>query len=98
MPTGTALPDSAKRGGGHDDRRTRRKLLFQIVSNTRDIREPGPSMVATRKFRRALQQQELAYLNTRTNLLRVQTEQRVQRVNLHLALGGNFEKPPDAPT
>ena len=32
------------------------------------------------------------------NLLRVQSEQRVQRVNLHLALGGNFEKPPDAPT
>jgi NodT family efflux transporter outer membrane factor (OMF) lipoprotein len=47
---------------------------------------------------RSVQQQELAYLNTRTNLLRVQSEQRVQRVNLHLALGGNFEKPPDAPT
>jgi outer membrane protein TolC len=47
---------------------------------------------------RSVQQQELAYLNTRTNLLRVQSEQRVQRVNLHLALGGNFEKPPNPPT
>ena len=41
-----------KRDGGHGDRRTRRKLLFRIVSDTRDIRETGPSMVATRKFRR----------------------------------------------
>ena len=39
---------------------------------------------------RTVQQQQVAYLNSRMNLLRVQTEQRVQRVNLHLALGGNF--------
>ena len=39
---------------------------------------------------RSVQQQQVAYLSSRMNLLRVQSEQRVQRVNLHLALGGNF--------
>lgn len=40
---------------------------------------------------RAVQQQALALHASRTALLRVQTERRVQRVNLHLALGGSFE-------
>ena len=39
---------------------------------------------------RSVQQQQVAYLNAKMNLLRVQSDQRVQRVNLHLALGGNF--------
>ena len=39
---------------------------------------------------RSVQQQQVAYLSSRMNLLRVQSEQRVQRVNLHLALGGDF--------
>src|SRR5262245_30787293 len=39
---------------------------------------------------RLVQQQQLAYNTTKMTLLRVQTERRVQRVNLHLALGGNF--------
>ncbi len=42
---------------------------------------------------RAVQQQQLAVYAARTSLLRVQSEQLVQRVNLHLALGGNFETP-----
>jgi outer membrane protein TolC len=42
---------------------------------------------------RAVQQQQLAVYAARTSLLRVQSEQLVQRVNLHLALGGNFEVP-----
>jgi len=42
---------------------------------------------------RAVQQQQLAVYAARTALLRVQGEQLVQRVNLHLALGGNFETP-----
>ena len=41
---------------------------------------------------RAVQQQSLALSAARTALLRVQAERLVQRVNLHLALGGNFEK------
>ena len=39
---------------------------------------------------RSVQQQQLAYHATRMSLLRVQSERRVQRVNLHLALGGDF--------
>jgi NodT family efflux transporter outer membrane factor (OMF) lipoprotein len=40
---------------------------------------------------RAVQQQSLALYSARTALLRVQSERLVQRVNLHLALGGGFE-------
>ena len=39
---------------------------------------------------RAVNQQQLAVYAARTALLRVQSEQRVQRVNLHLALGGGW--------
>jgi outer membrane protein TolC len=39
---------------------------------------------------RAVQQQELAYFNSKMSLLLVQGEERAQRVNLHLALGGDF--------
>jgi len=46
---------------------------------------------------RAVQQQQLALAAARTALLRVQGERLVQRVNLHLALGGGFEAPPTAP-
>jgi NodT family efflux transporter outer membrane factor (OMF) lipoprotein len=42
---------------------------------------------------RAVQQQQIAVYAARTAMLRVQSEQLVQRVNLHLALGGNFETP-----
>jgi NodT family efflux transporter outer membrane factor (OMF) lipoprotein len=41
---------------------------------------------------RAVQQQALALHAARTALLRVQAERLVQRVNLHLALGGSFEE------
>jgi outer membrane protein TolC len=39
---------------------------------------------------RAVQQQQLSLYAARTSLLRVQSEQLVQRVNLHLALGGGW--------
>jgi NodT family efflux transporter outer membrane factor (OMF) lipoprotein len=45
---------------------------------------------------RAVQQQLLALNASRTALLRVQSERRVQRVNLHLALGGSFDEPAGA--
>ena len=38
----------------------------------------------------AVQQQQIAVYNARVALLRVQSERLVQRVNLHLALGGSF--------
>jgi NodT family efflux transporter outer membrane factor (OMF) lipoprotein len=47
---------------------------------------------------RAVQQQLLALAAARTALLRVQSERRVQRVNLHLALGGSFDERPAAQT
>lgn len=40
--------------------------------------------------RREVERQQLSYYGTRLNLLRVQGERRIQRVNLHLALGGSF--------
>jgi multidrug efflux system outer membrane protein len=43
---------------------------------------------------RSVLQQNIALFGARTGLLRVQSERRVQRVNLHLALGGSFETPP----
>jgi len=46
---------------------------------------------------RAVQQQLLALAAARTTLLRVQSERLVQRVNLHLALGGSFEDGAAAP-
>ena len=46
---------------------------------------------------RFVEQRQLALNATRAALIRVQAEQRVQRVNLHLALGGSFEPRPPAP-
>jgi outer membrane protein TolC len=47
---------------------------------------------------RAVQQQQLALYEARVALLRVQSERLVQRVNLHLALGGGFGPAPVAVT
>jgi len=46
---------------------------------------------------RAVQQQQLAVYAARTTLLRVQSEQLVQRVNLYLALGGGWESEAETP-
>src|SRR4029078_12425820 len=43
---------------------------------------------------RFVTQRQLALNSTQAALVRVQAEQRVQRVNLHLALGGSFEPRP----
>ena len=43
---------------------------------------------------RAVQQRQIALQANLSALLRVQAEQRVQRINLHLALGGAFAAPP----
>lgn len=67
----------------------------------RSIRENARALeLANVRFRvgsgdlRGVQQQQLALYTAQVNLLRVQSERLVQRVNLHLALGGGFE--PDA--
>lgn len=43
---------------------------------------------------RAVTQQTIALSAARTSLLRVEAERRIQRVNLHAALGGGFEPSP----
>jgi NodT family efflux transporter outer membrane factor (OMF) lipoprotein len=43
---------------------------------------------------RGVQQQMLALHTAQTSLVHVQAERLIQRVNLHLALGGGFEAPP----
>jgi NodT family efflux transporter outer membrane factor (OMF) lipoprotein len=47
---------------------------------------------------RAVQQQQMALYSVEVSLLRVQTDRLVQRVNLHLALGGSFASPVSAAT
>ncbi len=42
---------------------------------------------------RSVLQQQMALYTSRSALLRVQAEQHVNRVNLHLALGGGFGEP-----
>lgn len=42
---------------------------------------------------RTVQQQQLQVQAARMTLLRAQSEQPIQRVNLHLALGGSFAEP-----
>jgi multidrug efflux system outer membrane protein len=46
---------------------------------------------------RTVEQRQLGLAAIRSALLRVQAEQRVQRVNLHLALGGQFLLLPSTP-
>jgi multidrug efflux system outer membrane protein len=46
---------------------------------------------------RFVSQRQLALNATRSSIIRMQSEQRVQRVQLHLALGGGFEVPAPQP-
>ncbi len=70
----------------------RRPLLVQAVTENERATE-----LAMTRYRvgsddlRAVEQQQLRLFSARSSLLRVQSEQLVQRVNLHLALGGSFE-------
>jgi multidrug efflux system outer membrane protein len=80
--------------------RAREQILEKAVAdNTRALE------FARQRFRigsvdlRAVSQQQLAQFAAEATLLRVQSEARVQRVNLHLALGGSFAvpEPPASP-
>mgnify|MGYP001318642221 CR=1 FL=1 len=73
----------------------REALLAQAVAdNTRALELANIRYRVGSGDLRAVQQQLLALAAARTALLRVQSEQRVQRVNLHLALGGSFDDAP----
>lgn len=70
-----------------------------ILAETQSHNERALELVQT-QFKvgstdlRFVNERQLALNATSTALIRVQTEQRVQRVNLHLALGGSFEPRP----
>ena len=66
--------------------------LTPLLANTLPEREtllPGLSWLGSADLR-SVQQQQLQLAAAKTSLLRVQSEQLVQRVNLYLALGGSF--------
>ena len=79
--------------------RDREQILMQALSDN----EQALSMVQT-QFKvgstdlRFVEQRQLALTSTRSALIRARAEQRVQRVNLHLALGGSFAPRPTPPT
>jgi multidrug efflux system outer membrane protein len=75
--------------------REREQILTQVVADN----ERALGVVQT-QFRvgstdlRFVNQRQLALTSTEVGLLRMQAEQRLQRVNLHLALGGSFQPRP----
>ena len=72
----------------------RERILTQTLTDTRRAFD-----IVQTQFRvgstdlRFVTQRQLAINSTEAALIRAQTEQRVQRVNLHLALGGSFDVP-----
>ena len=77
--------------------REREQILAQTLADNQRALE-----VVQTQFRvgstdlRYVTQRQLALQATRSALVRMQAEQRVQRANLHLALGGSFEPRPQA--
>ena len=75
----------------------------QILAQTLSDNQQALNVVQT-QFKvgstdlRFVEQRQVAVTASRSALIQVQAEQRVQRVNLHLALGGSFELPPSPPT
>lgn len=68
-------------------------LRAVLADNERALALAQTSYRVGRADLRAVQQQQLNVQAARLTLLRVQSEQLAQRVNLHLALGGSFEAP-----
>jgi len=76
----------------------RETLLQQVVAENRRALTLTQSAYRVGKLDlRSVQQQQLSVHAARIVLLRVQSEQLSQRVNLHLALGGSFETGRTAP-
>jgi outer membrane protein, multidrug efflux system len=79
--------------------RDRERILAQTVSHNQralDIVQTQFKVGSTDL--RFVNERQLALNATSAALIRVQAEQRVQRVNLHLALGGSFEPRPAPPS
>ncbi len=74
----------------------RERVLRQVLTDSeRALALAQTSYRVGRGDLRAVQQQQLNVLAARLALLRVQSEQLAQRVNLHLALGGSFSERTD---
>ncbi len=70
----------------------REQVLRQVLADSeRSLALAQTSYRVGRGDLRAVQQQHLSVQTARQVLLRVQSEQLAQRVNLHLALGGSFQ-------
>jgi NodT family efflux transporter outer membrane factor (OMF) lipoprotein len=75
--------------------REREKILTQTqADNQRALEIVRTQFKVGSTDLRFVTQRQLALNVSQSALVRVQTEQRVQRVNLHLALGGSFESRP----
>jgi NodT family efflux transporter outer membrane factor (OMF) lipoprotein len=69
-------------------------LARSVASNARALELAQVRYKVGSSDLRAVLQQSVALYGARTTLLHVQNDRRIQRVNLYLALGGNFEKNP----
>jgi outer membrane protein TolC len=70
------------------------QLLGQVVADQEKTLEYDQSAYRIgRQDLRSVQQQQQQLQSARMALLRVQSEELIQRVNLHLALGGSFAEP-----
>jgi NodT family efflux transporter outer membrane factor (OMF) lipoprotein len=79
--------------------REREQILAQSLSdNQRALQIVQTQFKVGSTDLRFVTQRQLALNATQSALIRMQTEQRVQRVNLHLALGGSFDTRSTGPT
>ena len=78
--------------------REREQILVQaLADNQRALDVVRTQFKVGSTDLRFVTQRQLALQTTQSALIRMQAEQRVQRVNLHLALGGSFELRPATP-
>ena len=78
--------------------RDRERILGRTLADSRRALEIVQSQYKVGSTDlRFVTQRQLALNSTQSALIRAQSEQRVQRVNLHLALGGSFEPRPTPP-
>jgi outer membrane protein TolC len=74
--------------------RLREPILSRaVVENSRAVELAGVRVQVGSGDVRGVLQQQLALYGSRSAVLRVQSEQRLQRVNLYLALGGGLVEP-----
>jgi outer membrane protein TolC len=69
-------------------------LARAVASNARAVELAQTRLRVGSGDMRAVLQQNVALYAARTNLVKVQADRLVQRVNLHLALGGSYDAGP----